>query len=171
MHDNEPGTPLDNEQIRALRSHVRKVNLERLQQRTTQRMENFRSLSVDDFSQHGEIKPEKRRFPVRSEGAETGGSSSDVPGSNKGRPAPRVEPLPTLAAPKGPESLSSTIGGASSGEVPVQAWAIEDDMLERTSTRHPYTAHFSAMTGIDENLADSLLNSGLYSALRRSQGR
>ncbi|KAI1623117.1 hypothetical protein EDD37DRAFT_458923 [Exophiala viscosa] len=164
VHDNEPGTPLDTEQTRALRSHVRKVNLERLQQRTTQRMENFRSLSIDDFSQHGEIKPEKRRFPVRFEVAATEASSSNALQSDKGPPVPRAERLATLAATEGPESLSGTIGGASAGlrtglslEV-----ASEDEVLRSTTTRHLYSAQISAMTGIHENLAESLLSSGAF---------
>ncbi|KAK4945571.1 hypothetical protein LTR10_015190 [Elasticomyces elasticus] len=164
VHDNEPGTPLDNEQIRALRSHVRKVNLERLQQRTTERMENFRSLSIDDFSQHGEIKPEKRRFPVRPKGPEARGSSSNVPGPSKRLPLPGAESLATLADSEGLESLSHTLSDASSGQAPAPALqsSTEDDMLRSTTTRHPYSAQVSVMTGIDEILADSLLRSGPF---------
>ncbi|KIV76954.1 hypothetical protein, variant [Exophiala sideris] len=164
VHDNEPGTPLDNEQIRALRSHVRKINLERLQQRTTERMENFRSLSVNDFSKHGEIKPEKRRFPVRPKGVEAGGSSSNVPGPNKGLPLRGAESLATLAVSEGLESLSDILGDAPSGQAPAPALesATEDDMLRSTTTRHLYSAQISVMTGIDEIVADSLLRSGSF---------
>lgn len=169
VHDNEPGTPLDNEQIRALRSHVRKVNLERLQQRTTERMENFRSLSVNDFSEHGEIKPDKRRFPVRAERIESGAPSSNATESNEG---PSAQSVSTLDASEGLESLSGPSGEAWSlvGQVHTGQPAAGDSILGSTTTQHPYSAQISAVTGIDEALVDRLLRSGPYPSLPLSHG-
>lgn len=173
VHDNEPGTPLDNEQIRALRSHVRKVNLERLQQRTTERMENFRSLSVNDFSEHGEIKPDRRRFPVRAEPTEPGASTSNVPESNEGLPGPSAHPVAMLDASEGSDFLSGPSGEAWSvvGQAQTAKSVTGDSLLGGTTTRHPYSAQISAVTGIDEMLADRLLRSGPYQPVPSTHGR
>jgi hypothetical protein len=63
VHEQKPGTALDSTQVRALRSHVRKVNLERSQQKSTRRLENFRSLTITDFTEDGRMKNGKRKQP------------------------------------------------------------------------------------------------------------
>ncbi|KIW70787.1 hypothetical protein, variant [Phialophora macrospora] len=59
--ETKPGTALDSSQVRALRSHVRKVNLERSNQKSTRRLENFRSLTITDFSEAGKAKGAKKK--------------------------------------------------------------------------------------------------------------
>ncbi|KIW89772.1 uncharacterized protein Z519_09929 [Cladophialophora bantiana CBS 173.52] len=63
VHEKKPGSSLDSNQVRALRSHVRKVNLERSNQKSTRRLENFRSLTITDFSEGGKVKSGKRKQP------------------------------------------------------------------------------------------------------------
>ncbi|OAP61400.1 hypothetical protein AYL99_03603 [Fonsecaea erecta] len=63
VHETKPGSSLDSSQVRALRSHVRKVNLERSNQKSTRRLENFRSLTITDFSEGGKVKSGKRKQP------------------------------------------------------------------------------------------------------------
>ncbi|KAJ9603315.1 hypothetical protein H2200_012093 [Cladophialophora chaetospira] len=66
VHETKPGTALDSSQVRALRSHVRKVNLERSNQKSTRRLENFRSLTITDFSDGGKAKGNKKKQPLES---------------------------------------------------------------------------------------------------------
>lgn len=152
VHENEPGTPLDATQIRALRSHVRQVNLERLQQRTTQRMENFRSLSVDDFSQNGEIRPEKRRFVSRSEPRDTPTTSQMT--SEPDEEARIHEPEQSVASSRrysfllpGRLHSDSRQGGRPASSIPGP---------------HPYTSDISAVTGLDEARVNQLLTSSKF---------
>ncbi|KIW38615.1 hypothetical protein, variant [Exophiala oligosperma] len=152
VHENEPGTPLDATQIRALRSHVRQVNLERLQQRTTQRMENFRSLSVDDFSQNGEIRPEKRRFVSRSEPRDTPTTSQMT--SEPDEEARIHEPEQSVASSRrysfllpGRLHSDSRQGGRPASSIPGP---------------HPYTSDISAVTGLDEARVNQLLTSNAF---------
>ncbi|EXJ62415.1 hypothetical protein A1O7_02850 [Cladophialophora yegresii CBS 114405] len=64
--ETQPGTALDSGQVRALRSHVRKVNLERSNRKSTQQLENFRSLTITDFSGSGKAKGAKRKQSFHS---------------------------------------------------------------------------------------------------------
>ena len=61
VNETKPGTGLDSSQVRALRSHVRKINIERSYQKSTRRLENFRSLTINDFSDGGKNKGNKRK--------------------------------------------------------------------------------------------------------------
>ncbi len=162
VHGNEPGTPLDTTQIRALRSHVRRVNLERLQQRSTQRMEIFRSLSVQDFSPNGNIRPEKRRFPVRSD---PGQAFSPSPGPEGPSDTYLVHCLPfqsTQITDRADKPLAIFDGEPC-------LWVGADDQCSQAATgeyaaidateQHPYVQQISAIVQLDEVLMDRLLRS------------
>ncbi|KIW16716.1 hypothetical protein PV08_03905 [Exophiala spinifera] len=156
VHENEPGTPLDPTQVRALRSHVRQVNLERSQQRTTQRMENFRSLSIDDFSENGEIRPGKRRFASRPEPTTTSQGPSEL-----GDEAPIQHAVPQLDFNTRPEQ-SVTASSRSSFPLSDSSHSVSRERNRPASTTpglHPYTSNISAVTGLDEGRVDQLLTS------------
>ncbi len=162
---------MDPTQVRALRSHVRKVNLERQQQRSTERLENFRSLSVDDFSHDGRVKPAGRRESVRLEQLESFDQGSELAESSvttsRDSNCLLISDVETGAF----DSLTLRDGGT----LPRQCTCKQAKQLQQRSvftggshspgrdirrdTPHPYASQVSAVVRIEERRVSALLKS------------
>ena len=169
VHENQPGTSLDSDQVRALRSHVRKVNLERSHQKSTQRLENFRSFTITDFEQDGKLKPTKRRPSVRPDQTqpapieyESAPSCSNQRQDCSGTPP--VAETPSIAF----QSLSPSHNiivprrcHCKRGKLSNQRLSPSEELpsISSPDARHPYTSQISKSINVDEKRIDQLLKS------------
>ena len=125
-------------------------------------MEIFRSLSVQDFSPNGDIRPEKRRFPVRSD---PGQALSPSPGPAEPSDTYLGQCQPsqsTQVTDRADKPLSIFDGGPS-------LWAGADNQRSEAATgeytatggteQHPYLQQISAIVELDAVLVDCLLRS------------
>ncbi|KIX09446.1 uncharacterized protein Z518_00526 [Rhinocladiella mackenziei CBS 650.93] len=174
VHETKPGSSLGHPQVRALRSHVRKINLERSHQQSTQRLENFRSLTVTDFHSDRKIRSGRRKSslqsdPLQSFTTESGSSSSGLHRNDSQRSSdrPQNSDAPTRAF----ESLLSSDSDIlpkrccvshsaslkppllSSGQPP------RDGDSCGQEGQHPYASQISVRTQIDPVWIDHLLKS------------
>ncbi|KIW27576.1 uncharacterized protein PV07_07305 [Cladophialophora immunda] len=174
VHETKPGSSLDSSQVRALRSHVRKVNLERSNQKSTRRLENFRSLTITDFSEGGKVKSGKRKQPPNEDNRQSlEPEIEDLPsreGASQQCPLnPSGADIPTTAF----QFLSSAAGDGpprrctcarsrakppnpklpSSGRIPVVGASSSND------ESHPYASQISKAIDLDETRIDYLLRS------------
>ncbi len=172
VHETKPGAGLDSSQVRALRSHVRKVNLERSNQKSTRRLENFRSLTVTDFSEGGKTRSNKRKQslqPVATPSLE--GAIEDLPlGEDPAQGWPFAS-----NAPQSPTETFRDLSSPSSEclDRPCSCYR-ESPSAERAQSpnhylsptgsspsagQHPYASRISEAIELDEARIDSLLQS------------
>jgi hypothetical protein len=125
-------------------------------------MEFFRSLSVQDFSSNGEIRPEKRRFSVRSEAGRALLPSTRL-----------AEPQDTYLAHCQASESTQAMDRADTTP-PIIAggpclWVAADDQCPESATeqcaatdvseQHSYVKQISAVVELDEGVVDRLLRS------------
>lgn len=179
VHETKPGTALDSSQVRALRSHVRKVNLERSTQKSTRRLENFRSLTVTDFSESGKIKSGKKRqssTPSTTHSLEL--EIEDLPSREAPTnilplilpdpaiithafqilPSPKAEHLVTQCNCTRVSPLNQQRLSPSQSSSPALSSYIDE--------RHPYALHIAKKIGFDEGRIEYLLKSCKSQILR-----
>lgn len=173
VHEHKPGTSLDSTQVRALRSHVRKVNLERSNQKIAQRLENFRSLTIADFVQGGKTKSGKKRSYSSTDPGQTASPAAESPTPPDDIPTPSgssiniIADVPTRAF----ESLLSHEGDTLPRECecsspdPSDRHSLISGLLSgsianyQPNEQHPYASQISRFVDIDERRIDSLLKS------------
>ncbi|OAL33384.1 hypothetical protein AYO20_07395 [Fonsecaea nubica] len=174
VHETKPGSSLDSSQVRALRSHVRKVNLERSNQKSTRRLENFRSLTITDFSEGGKVKSGKRKQPPSADACNSlepeienlpsrEGGSQQCPLNPGGADTPSTafQFLSSSAGDGPPRRCTCAKTGSkpsnpklpSSGQLPVVGASASTDEC------HPYAAHISKAIDLDPTRIDYLLRS------------
>ena len=172
VNGTNPGTSLDSSQIRALRSHVRRVNLERSSQKSTQRLENFRSLTVDDFSETGKARGGRRKQSVQLDGTQALEMGiGDLPLGEgpvpmlplvPGRPRTPISAFQFLLPP-GTESLPGqckchwTKPARQPTESPRQPLSPAASPVR--ASRHSYASKIAETLGLDEGRIASLLDS------------
>lgn len=185
VHEIKPGSSLDSEQVRALRSHVRKVNLERLNQRRTRRLENFRSLTVTDFSQAGSINPSKSRTSGSSDPCQR--LSPEIESPPMCRSASKLRPLsPVIAGvPFAPSRAFESLSAPDGDGTLIQCGCTYVKPTERQSNAvgyfskshgsgfsdrvHPSASQISKAVQIDAARVDHLLHSCKRSVALRSE--
>ena len=167
VHETKPGSSLDATQIRALRSHVRKVNLERSNQKSTQRLENFRSLTITDFSEGSKFKGGKRRRPS-SPGARQSPESEieELPleaSPTQLLPLPSPVTLPTafrsLSLPEDDYVPGQCTCGLALSKLPIAFHLPPASSCLASDGEHPYARQVSQAIGLDEARIGYLLNS------------
>lgn len=172
VHETKPGTALDSNQVRALRSHVRKVNLERSTQKSTRRLENFRSLTITDFSESGKIKSGKKRQPSTPGATHSleleieDLPSREVPANILPLilPDPAVithafQVLPSPKAEKLATQCTCTCFSPVNQQLTNHSQSSSPALSSYSDERHPYALHIAKKIGFDEARIEYLLKS------------
>ncbi|OCT50478.1 hypothetical protein CLCR_06878 [Cladophialophora carrionii] len=167
--ETKPGTALDSSQVRALRSHVRKVNLERSTQKSTRRLENFRSLTITDFSESGKAKGAKKKQSIQLNVTHLETEIRDLPWGEdplqKCRLAPDSPEIPTRAfqclstscnlfLPKRCSRSRSSSQGPQSQSPSQHSSPVDSPQSDET---HPHAARIANATDVDEARINQLL--------------
>jgi hypothetical protein len=172
VHETKPGTALDSSQVRALRSHVRKVNLERSNQKSSRRLENFRSLTVNDFSEGGKLKNGKRKQSPKADATQNleteienlpsgAGVAHGFP-QGSSSPETSTRAFQFLSSPS-PERLPRRCS-CPRENLPNQRFRSSQlysspDASPSSTHKHPYASKISEVVDLDEARIDTLLNS------------